>query len=64
MKMALDISKVDEYPLWQAANNFADRAVSTVWDKVTKVIGSATSTKHLDEVNKSLKEHGYKDAVS
>ena len=56
IKMALDISKADEYPLWTPLNKFLDGGISTLVDKVSKTFGSATSLEHLDEINSALND--------
>lgn len=63
IKMALDISKVDEYPLWTPLNKFLDGAFSDLVEKVGKTFGSATSPAHLDEINSALKKAGYQDVI-
>lgn len=63
MKMALDISKVDEYPVWTPINKFLDEGFSKVYDKLTKAFGKATSSEHLDEINSALKKAGYQDVI-
>lgn len=63
IKMALDISKVDEYPLWTPLNKFLDGGFSALIDKVGKTFGSATSLEHLDEINAALKKAGYQDVI-
>lgn len=63
IKLALDISKVDEYPLWTPINKFLDEGYSKLASKIGKVFGSATSAKHLDEVNEALHNAGYTDRI-
>jgi hypothetical protein len=63
IKMALDISKVDEYPLWTPLNKFLDGAFSSLTEKIGKTFGSATSPAHLDEINSALKQAGYQDVI-
>ena len=63
IKMALDVSNADEYPLWTPLNKFLDAGFSAVVDKVGKLFSSATSVEHLDEVNAALTKAGYKGAL-
>jgi hypothetical protein len=63
IKLALDISKVDEYPLWTPINKFLDEGYSNLVAKIGKVFGSAASSKHLDEVNAALHNAGYNDRI-
>ena len=63
IKMALDISKADEYPLWTPLNKFLDGAFSNLSAKVSKTFGAATSPQHLDEIHSALKKAGYQDVV-
>ena len=63
IKMALDISKVDEYPLWTPLNKFLDSAFSTVVDKVGKAFSQATSPEHLLQVNEALAKAGYNKVI-
>lgn len=64
MKMALDISKVDEYPLWTPLNNFLDGAFSRMWDSVSKAWNATTHSSDLDSVYSALKKAGYKDVIN
>jgi len=64
MKMALDISKVDEYPLWTPLNKFLDGAFSKLTDNVGRMFSKATSADGLEDVYKALREAGYKDVIS
>ena len=63
IKMAMDITKAEEYPLWTPLNKFLDGAFSSLTDKISKTFGAATSTKHLDEINSALKNAGYQDVI-
>jgi hypothetical protein len=63
IKMALDITKADEYPLWTPLNKFLDGAFSNLTDKISKTFGAATSPAHLDQINSALKNAGYNDVI-
>lgn len=64
MKMALDISKTDEYPLWNSLNKFLDGAFSKAIDSVSRAWNGAKSVDDLDSVYSSLKKAGYTDVIS
>jgi len=63
MKMALDISKMDEYPLWNAVNKFADNAFSTLADKAGKLFYAAKNPDDLVSIQQSLENAGYKGPI-
>jgi len=63
IKLALDITKIDEYPLWANANTYFDSAVSKLTDGIGRLFSKATSTDHLDEINASLRNVGYEGPV-
>lgn len=63
IKTALAIKKTDEYPLWTSLNKAADKAVSKVLDKATKIVETSKSDAELAEVNRILESAGYKGAA-
>lgn len=63
IKLALNISKIDEYPVWSPINRFLDAGFSRVYNAVTTAFSGATSSAHLNEVNAALKNAGAKDLV-
>ena len=71
IKTALNISRINENPLWYSANVTADKAISKVVDAIDSVWSSAkgqVTPDKLDEINALLKEHGintgYYDAAT
>ena len=71
IKTALNISRVNESPLWYAANVTADKAVSKVVgviDDIFKTAKGGASEAHIEEVNRLLQVHGlntgYYDAAT
>ena len=60
IKMALDISKIDEYPIWSPLNKFLDGAASKLFTEVGRFFSAATKPEHLDDINTALKSAGYK----
>lgn len=64
IKMALDISKVDEYPLWTPLNTFLDGAYSRLMTNISKVWNTATHVDQTSAINTALREAGYTDVIS
>lgn len=64
MKMALDISKVDEYPLWTPLNKFLDGAFSKLIDNISKTWNAARNSDEIGGIYDSLKKAGYTDVIS
>jgi hypothetical protein len=63
IKTALNISKIDEYPIWSPLNKFLDSAYSNFVTKIETAFSSATSTAHLGAVNDALRKAGYQDVI-
>lgn len=71
IKTALNISRINENPLWQAANVTADKLVSNVVDRIEGIWKNAkglVDDAKLDEINSALKKYGintgYYDAAT
>jgi hypothetical protein len=64
MKMALDISKLDEYPLWESANKFLDGAFSRLVDEVGTLFSKAQTPEHLEKISEALKRAGYEGTLN
>ena len=64
IKLALNISKVDEYPLWTPLNKFLDRAYSTLLSNVTSSWKAAKALDDLDGIYADLKKAGFNDIIS
>lgn len=58
VKMALDISKVDEYPTWNLQKKL-DEKISAVWTKFSDSFRKAKSPEELEQIGKDLKDAGY-----
>jgi len=63
IKLALNISKSGEHPWWEGVNNALESGASKLLDKMSTLLPKATSMDHLAEVNKALKEAGWKDII-
>jgi hypothetical protein len=63
IKSALNIAKTADYPWWTKTNEMADRAVSTLLNKVSSLTYSAKTPAELAEVNRLLVQGGYKGGV-
>lgn len=59
IKMALDIQKTQEYPLWSSMNRLIDQKFSAAYAKAGAVLTNATSESHLQAINDSLHKAGY-----
>lgn len=59
IKMALDIQKTQEYPLWSSMNRLIDEKFSAMYAKAGAVVTNATSPDHLQAINNSLQKAGY-----
>jgi hypothetical protein len=59
IKLALDIQKREEYPIWTSVNKMLDHQVSKYWGKVSEAMDGATAPEHLDAVGEALKKTGY-----
>lgn len=64
IKMAMDISKVDEYPLWTPLNKFLDTGFSKLVDTISTTFGKATHVDHIGQISESLKQAGYTDVIN
>jgi hypothetical protein len=64
IKTALDVSKASEYSLLYSANRAIDKAVSNVYDSVSKVWNSAKSPAELDQINDILQSYGINSAYN
>ena len=62
-KAALNMAKVDDYPWWTKTNDMADRAVTTLLNKVSTLTYKAKTPAELAEVNRLLVQGGYKGGV-
>ena len=62
IKTALDISKVNEFPLVYSANKILDQAFSRAWSAVTRTFDEIKSPAELDKINAQLDEFGMKPA--
>lgn len=62
IKTALDISKLNEYPLIYSANKLLDTAVSKAVGTIRDTLSGLTSTEELVKINKHLDEYGIKPA--
>lgn len=66
-KTALNISRIDEYPLLTNINRSLEKAVSETYQKVQDAWMSSSSVVDLEKVNKALKEagvsHSYNNAA-
>lgn len=59
IKMALDITKTTEYPIWSSMNKMLDQKFSQAWDGAKAFLNNATSPSHLEAINASLQKAGY-----
>lgn len=59
IKMALDVQKNTEYPVWTTMNRLLDSKVSQMWAKVKTLWDDATTPEHLASIDASLKKAGY-----
>lgn len=70
VKTALNLSRVQEVPLWNNVNKLADQTVSTLYGKIQDLWGatSTPSAESLESINKSLAAYGmntgYYDAAT
>lgn len=62
IKTALDVTSIDQTPVWTAVNNFTDRKVSEYWGKISAVWKDSKGISSADEVNKIFSEAGIKTA--
>lgn len=63
IKLALDIQKKEEFPIWSSVNKMLDHQVSKYWGKVNEAMDKATTPEHLDAVGEALKKTGYQGAL-
>jgi hypothetical protein len=59
IKLALDVQKREEYPIWNSVNKMLDHQVSKYWGKVSEAMDKVTTPEHLDAVGEALKKTGY-----
>mgnify|MGYP003525972705 CR=1 FL=1 len=59
IKMALDVSKREEYPRWNTFQQQLDEKITQVWGGFTKLFRDAKSPEDLAGINQHLKEAGY-----
>ena len=64
IKMALNVTKIDEYPLWSQMNRFLDGAFSKLTAETSELFKKAQTADDLEAVNKALKDAGYKDVIN
>lgn len=64
IKMALNVTKMDEYPLWSQMNKFLDGAFSKVVAETSDLFRKAQTSDDLAAVNDALKKAGYKDVIN
>jgi hypothetical protein len=62
IKTALDITNLNEAPVWTAVNNFLDTKFSQVWQNVSKIWKDSSSPESADMVNKIFEGVGIKSA--
>lgn len=62
MKMALDINKLSEFPLWNLQRRL-DEKISGVWRGFTDSFRAAKSPEDLDRIGQALKDSGYGGAL-
>lgn len=62
IKTALDITSIDQTPVWTAVNNFADRKFSQYWGKASELWRGSRDVAVADEVNKVFAAAGIKTA--
>lgn len=59
MKTALDIGKMDEYPLWSAINKFADDGFSSLANRISQLTTKLKAPDELVSVQRALEQAGY-----
>ena len=64
IKMALNVTKMDEYPLWSQMNKFLDGAFSKLVADTGELFKKAKTSDDLVAVNQALKDAGYKDVIN
>jgi hypothetical protein len=66
-KTALNISRMNEYPVLSALNRNLEKSVSSVYQKIVDTFAAAKSVNDLDKVNAALQaagvNHAYKNAA-
>jgi len=62
IKTALDISKINEFPLLQSIGSSLDKAVSRAYAAITQSVDSAKSLQDLDKTNALLQKYGMNTA--
>jgi len=62
IKTALGIKNYADYPFWVNANRALDAKVSEMYDRLTKVVESSKTIEELGQLNKLMKQYGYKGA--
>lgn len=63
-KTALDVSKASEYTLLYSANRALDKAVSSVYNSISKVWEGAKTPAQLGEINSILESNGINSAYN
>lgn len=63
IKTALGIKNYSDYPFWVNANKALDAKVSEMYDRLTKVVESSKTVEELGELNKLMRQYGYKGAA-
>lgn len=63
IKTALGVKKTENYPWWAKTNQMADTAVSTLLKKATAFRAASKSPEELLEIDRMLKQAGYKGAA-
>jgi len=63
IKTSLGIRKYSDYPFWINVNRMADEKLSSMYAKATGAMESAKTPEELANVNRILKDSGYKGAA-
>ena len=62
VKTALDIKNHQDYPFWIAANRLLDNKFTQMFSSMTKSAEGSKSLEDLQEINKTMRDNGYKGA--